>query len=79
MARTVCCVDGSRQLQLCWKDPLVVLYLYPVPSELNLHFGVSIEFTEDVRDPLVTGMWSLQHELRVHMWLFEGALVKEQI
>ena len=37
--------DGS--LEIGWKDPLAVIYLAPVPRQLQLHFGIEISFPED--------------------------------
>ena len=31
-------------LNLIWRDPLAVLYLTPVPKELELHYGIEITF-----------------------------------
>ena len=30
-------------LEVSWKDPLAILYLIPVPTELQLHYGIEIE------------------------------------
>ena len=35
---------SPKHLQLIWRDPLAVLYLTPVPKELELHYGIEITF-----------------------------------
>lgn len=35
---------GESALDISWKDPLAVLYLVPVPDELQLHYGIEIEY-----------------------------------
>ena len=34
----------DRALEVSWKDPLAILYLMPLPEDLNMHFGVDICF-----------------------------------
>ena len=36
--------DARRSLSVAWRDPLAVLYLAPVPRELQLHFCVEVSF-----------------------------------
>ena len=35
--------SGESSLEVSWRDPLAILYLTPVPSELQLHYGIEIE------------------------------------
>ena len=35
--------NGDSSLEVSWRDPLAILYLTPVPSELQLHYGIEIE------------------------------------
>ena len=39
-----------KHLQLIWRDPLAVLYLTPVPKELELHYGIEITFLKPNRN-----------------------------
>ena len=36
--------SGESSLEVSWKDPLAILYLIPVPSELQVHYGIEIEY-----------------------------------
>lgn len=40
--KTLAKLSEAEGLQVSWKDPLAVLYLLPLPPELNLHFGVDV-------------------------------------
>ena len=35
---------------MIWRDPLAVLYLTPVPRELELHYGIEITFLKSSKD-----------------------------
>ena len=47
--------DSEINLEICWKDPLAILYLNPVPNELQLHYGIEIFYgaSSDDCDKLV--------------------------
>ena len=36
-------VSDQSSLEVSWRDPLSILYLIPVPTELQLHYGIEIE------------------------------------
>ena len=37
-------VSPQLTLEVSWKDPLALLYLKPVPNELQVHYGIEIEY-----------------------------------
>ena len=37
---------SPSSLEVSWKDPLAILYLIPVPPELQLHYGIEIEIED---------------------------------
>lgn len=43
---------GESALDVSWKDPLAVLYLVPVPDELQLHYGIEIEYGSGQQDEI---------------------------
>ena len=43
--------DNSEiTLEISWKDPLSILYLNPVPNELQLHYGIEIYYGVNMED-----------------------------
>ncbi len=34
--------ETGKYFQVSWRDPLAILYLTPVPAELQLHYGIEI-------------------------------------
>lgn len=46
--------SSDLSLEVSWKDPLAILYLNPVPKELQLHYGIEIiQSDHDDTDKLV--------------------------
>ena len=41
---------------MIWRDPLAVLYLTPVPKELELHYGIEITFLKTNKKPHGEGL-----------------------
>ena len=35
---------SQLSLEVSWKDPLALLYLKPVPNDLQVHYGIEIEY-----------------------------------
>ena len=44
VASTSEAINPQLTLEVSWKDPLALLYLKPVPNELQVHYGIEIEY-----------------------------------
>ena len=44
VASTCEAANPQLTLEVSWKDPLALLYLKPVPNELQVHYGIEIEY-----------------------------------
>ena len=42
--------NSDITLEISWKDPLAILYLNPVPNELQLHYGIEIFYGANTED-----------------------------
>ncbi len=43
--------EDTDELELEWVDPLAVVYLSPVPKQLQLHYGININFSSSCPCP----------------------------
>ena len=78
-------------LEVVWEDPLAVVYLAPVPKQLQLHYGVSVNFSSGCPCPddvvAVVGydesrfyqqVWRSSRPGKVHMNIAEAALTYKE-
>ena len=78
-------------LEVSWEDPLAVVYLAPVPKQLQLHYGISVNFSSGCPCPddivAVVGydesrfyqqVWRSSRPGKVHMNVAEAALTYKE-
>ena len=78
-------------LEVIWEDPLAVVYLAPVPKQLQLHYGISVNFSSGCPCPedivAVVGydesrfyqqVWRSSRPGKVHMNVAEAALTYKE-
>ena len=78
-------------LEVVWEDPLAVVYLAPVPKQLQLHYGISVNFSSGSPCPddivAVVGydesrfyqqVWRSSRPGKVHMNVAEAALTYKE-
>jgi hypothetical protein len=79
--------EEDDSLELEWEDPLAVVYLSPVPRQLQLHYGININFSSSCPCPddiiAVVGydesrfyqqVWRSSRPGKVHMRMADAAM-----
>ena len=82
---------GDGALEVAWEDPLAVVYLAPVPRQLQLHYGVNVNFSSGCPCPddivAVVGydesrfyqqVWRSSRPGKVHMNASDAALTYKE-